>query len=420
MMKKIYLFLLLFLSTSCSNDSNNNNDPYYFDSSISEEVLKNYLNRAITASEVATGDDFITDGWYPCKDLDIEAIGQIGAKFIGRATFRWHSARHFANPAFFDQARQNIEKIHALDPDIVVQACAFEAIFEHDVNAIPIPAWVLEAYGQPIEDRNFDFDKMKFENDRFADQWGKDSDVPDITRLESQMWFYFQVCSYINIGIEAIHLGQIHLIGAHDPQWLNFKSVIDKIRAYAKSNARRGYVILDAHTPQMGMIVDGVSLLDFNSMPLRPVEVEGEYLWAELISGHGDTLYNRSKGCISPSGWSCESLPYLVEFDNFGISDQPGVADDKIYVWGYDEITWFYSLSAEQKERFLRYAQKWLRESDPQGFLQMPLARVATPADSAPKLVSRAIEKSDEVPAGMGIVKIIAEIWAQYPPIDIK
>ncbi|MFI3317545.1 MAG: hypothetical protein SNF93_08405 [Rikenellaceae bacterium] len=51
---------------------------------------------------------------------------------------------------------------------------------------------------------------------------------------------------------------------------------------------------------------------------------------------------------------------------------------------------------------------------------QMPLARVVTPAYDAPKHVSRAIEKSAEVPSGMGIDKIIAEIWAEYPPIEIK
>ncbi len=407
---------------SCAIGSNKkSNDPYYFDSSISEVVLKNYLNRAVTASELVTGDEFSADGWYPSKDLDIKAIEQMGAKFIGRAIFRWSGGHQLGNSAFFDQARERIEKIHKFDSDIVIQACAFEAIYKRDVNSIKIPEWVLKAYGQPIEERHFSFDNMKSSNGRFENVWGANSDVPDITRLESQMWVYFQICSYINIGVEAVHLGQIHLIGYHDHNWQAFKDVIDKVRAYAKKSARRGYVILDAHTPSLGMIVDGVSLLDFNSMPLRPVEVEnGEYLWAELISGYEDTLYNRSKGCISPSGWSCESLPYLVEFDNFGVSSTPGVADDEIYVWGYDEISWFYTLSAEQKERFLRYAQDWLRANDPQGFLQMPVARVVTPGHNKPKIVGRAIAKSADVPSGMGIDKIIADIWSKYPPLEVK
>ncbi len=50
------------------------------------------------------------------------------------------------------------------------------------------------------------------------------------------------------------------------------------------------------------------------------------------------------------SGWKCDALPYLVEFDNFGISRKPGVADTAShFIWGYDEITWFYLLP-EQKE----------------------------------------------------------------------
>ncbi len=32
-------------------------------------------------------------------------------------------------------------------------------------------------------------------------------------------------------------------------------------------------------------------------------------------------------GGITASGWSCNQLPYLVEFDNFGISRNPGKAN---------------------------------------------------------------------------------------------
>ena len=59
-------------------------------------------------------------------------------------------------------------------------------------------------------------------------------------------------------------------------------------------------------------------------------------------SGFSDGIYGRSKGGMTPSGWSCEHLPYLVEIDNWGASRHPGQAKQGgIWVWGYDEITWF-------------------------------------------------------------------------------
>jgi hypothetical protein len=43
-----------------------------------------------------------------------------------------------------------------------------------------------------------------------------------------------------------------------------------------------------------------------------------------LQEGFLDALYNKSKGGKTASGWKCKSLPYLVEFDNYGISKHPG------------------------------------------------------------------------------------------------
>ena len=34
--------------------------------------------------------------------------------------------------------------------------------------------------------------------------------------------------------------------------------------------------------------------------------------------GYADAIFTKSKGGLTPSGWSCEHLPYVVEFDNFG------------------------------------------------------------------------------------------------------
>ena len=43
-----------------------------------------------------------------------------------------------------------------------------------------------------------------------------------------------------------------------------------------------------------------------------------QYMEGILEVGYSDSIFKRSKGAWAPSGWYAESLPYLVEFDNFG------------------------------------------------------------------------------------------------------
>jgi len=63
------------------------------------------------------------------------------------------------------------------------------------------------------------------------------------------------------------------------------------------------------------MVKDGISLLDFNSFPMRIREIPEEPYKGQLVANYLDALFLKSKCCISPSGWECESLPYLVEFE---------------------------------------------------------------------------------------------------------
>ena len=66
-------------------------DPrYQFDGTISREVLENYLERSVTmAYFLVTGK---TEGnrEYSYREDDIRLIRNTGAKFIGRAIYRWN------------------------------------------------------------------------------------------------------------------------------------------------------------------------------------------------------------------------------------------------------------------------------------------------------------------------------------------
>jgi hypothetical protein len=183
--------------------------------------------------------------------------------------------------------------------------------------------------------------------------------------------------------------------------------------------ARRHYLICDAHTPKGGPVVDGRLLLDFHSFPLRPKEVADTPQKAILQIGYSDGLYRRSKGGIAPSGWTCEHLPYLVEFDNFGGNRNPGQSSQtrgpNIFTWGYDEITWFSHQPEDDRNEWLRYAWKWLKENDPDGFLEMPGGRMITNGPTSPEgtriIWYFANTKSDSFPRGFSQEETMKAIW---------
>ncbi len=382
---------------------------YHFDGTISREVLENYLDRSVTMAYFLIPGKNESNYEYLYRDDDVRLIRNIGAKFIGRAIYRWNGESRLNDPNFWKDAKALIEKVYAFDPDVIFQGCLFETI-SRDVDRVKIPAWVFKDLSLPVEDRTFSYNAMLNKDGKLVNHWGRAS-VPDVTRPETQLWFYYLAGSYIDLGCEALHLGQVGLIGMADRDLKEWSRVIAKIRAYAKTHARRHLVLLDAHVPTGGMIVDGVSLLDFNSFPMRIKAIPDKPHEGELQVGHLDSLYKRSKGCTSPSGWNCQSLPYLVEFDNFGRSRTPNVADTKsIFVWGWDEISWFSLQPEEYRNKFLVYAYHWLKETDPNGHLQMPVSRMLScPNESQGNY--RANTKSSACPIGYSQEETIKKLW---------
>ena len=383
---------------------------YHFDGTISREVLENYLDRSVTMAYFLVTGKAEGNREYLYRDDDLRLIKNIGAKFIGRAIYRWNGESRLNDPNFWKDAKTLIAKVHAFDPDVIFQGCLFETI-SRDVERVKVPAWVFRDFGLPVEDRTFSYDAMLNKDGKLVNHWGRAS-VPDVTRPETQLWFYYLAGSYIDLGCEALHLGQVDLIGMADRDLKEWSRVVARIRSYAKAHARRHLVLLDAHVPRGGMVVDGVSLLDFNSFPMRIKAIPEKPHEAELQAGHLDSLYKRSKGCISPSGWSCQSLPYLVEFDNFGRSRTPNVADNKtIFVWGWDEISWFSLQPEEYRNKFLVYAYDWLQRTDPNGHLQMPVSRMLScPNESQGSY--RANTKSPSCPIGYSQEETIKQIWS--------
>lgn len=374
-----------------------------FDGVITRAQLDGYLSRAFTIQDFLLGKgDF---------DDTLRMLLATGARFVGRALCPWGGESEIHQR--LETAQRLAARAHEANPELMLQACVFE-IVTTQVSTVRVPAWAFEAVGRPVEDRNFRYEEMLFADGALVDHWRRGQSVPDVSRAETQMWFHFLGRSFVDAGIEAIHFGQVELIGRNDPELGHYRAVLERVRGYAREQARRGIVLCDGHVPRHGLMRDGKLLLDFHSFPLRPREVAGRPLEAELVMNHIDSLYGRSRGGVTPSGWACESLPYLVEFDNFGTSKTPGQpGPSPHWVWGYDEISWFAHLDAEARNAWLRYAWQWVREHDPNGWVQMPGGRtVAGGVDG--KFWYYANRPSAAVPDGFGQEDTIREIWAAH------
>lgn len=338
---------------------------YRFDGRISRQVLDNYLSRAVTFTDLLHGKGDVAD--------NLRFLTNIGAKFVGRAIYRWGGEAGL--PALLERARSIAAQAHKADPDLILQAACFE-IVTPEVERLPVPDWVFREFGLPVEQRHFRYQAMLYPDGHRKDQWSRGGSVPDMSQLETRLWFFYLAASYIDVGVEAIHFGQVEIMDDRDKDHVHWRELLRRVRAYAAQQARRRLVLCDAHVPSGGLVHDGQLLFDFHSFPLRIKEVPDQPQEGLLEVGYMDSIYRRSKGGRSPSGWSCEALPYLVELDNYGVSKRPGQPGTKWFVWGYDEMSWFAHQPEAYRNRWLRYGWQWLRENDPVGWLQMPGSRV--------------------------------------------
>lgn len=337
---------------------------YHFDRKISRPVLENYLARSATVASLL----------HLASNDDLRMMKNTGVKFAGRVIWMWgHESRIDELVA---KGAPFAKRLHEMDPDLILQGAIFEVVTT-DVNKIRIPAAVLEEFGLPREPRNFNYKAMLYGFRHRHNHWHENASVPDMSRLETRMWFFYVAKRWIDMGLEAIHLGQVEIMDDWDRDHRHWRDLMSRIRAYAKKHARRHLVLIDAHVPSGGIVHDGKLMFDLHSFPSRPKSLQGQPHKAILEKGFSDAIYGRSKGGLTPSGWRCESLPYIVEIDNFGPSDHPGEyrAGDKVHVWGWDEINWFMKQPVDYRNEWLRYASQWVRDTDPNGFFQLPLRR---------------------------------------------
>ncbi|MED5585722.1 MAG: hypothetical protein VYB61_05150 [Verrucomicrobiota bacterium] len=362
---KACLFILVAsLQLTGAEPQKSDQPDYHFKGSISRSVLENYLARSATFGSLL----HLTQG------DDLRMIRETGVKFAGRAIWMWGNESRI--DSLVEKGEPFARRIHKLDPDIILQGAIFE-IVTRDVEKISIPVSVLKEFGVEQKSRKFRYKSMLYGFGHRHNHWYESASVPDMSRLESRMWFYYVAKRWIDMGIEAIHIGQVALMDDWDRGHRHWRDLLERVRKYAGLHARRKLVLIDAHVPSGGIVHKGKLLFDLHSFPSRPKSVKGKPYKAVLEQGFSDAIYGRSRGGITPSGWECESLPYIVEIDNFGPSDHPGEyrEDDKFHVWGWDEINWFIKQPEDYRNEWLEYAYKWVRRTDPNGYFQLPLRR---------------------------------------------
>jgi len=379
---------------------------FTFDGNMSREVLESYLSRAVTAA-----------GLYASETLedDLRVIARLGVKFLGRASGVWGATGN--DEEHFAQSKALADRVHAQDPEVILQACVFEYITPL-MNVEKIPAYVLEAFGMPAEDRCFDWDaaRMLDEGQELAGDvpMGDRGAMPDLNRQEARLWFYYRATKYIDCGYEALHMGQVHLYTANDRGMKKTYELFGLIREYAAKHARRHKVLMDAHTH--GVSVNGRLLLDYHAMPFTRApleEVEGERL-ALVREGF-------SEGGENPNGWSGEQMPYLMEYDNWcgrEYDDKSKFTRHQLALmqwWGYDQIAYFANLPEDQRNHFIEYTYRWTQVNNPHAFFEVPFRRTL---GNAPVQFDKGLNRnyqlnnpSEGCPMGFGQEDIVKACW---------
>jgi hypothetical protein len=362
----VAIALAIFLITSHVVFAQTTPRDYRFDGSISLPVLQNYLSRAIHMGRLGQGTEGNTDD-------NIRMVKAIGAKYLGRVIVIF--GKESTIPQRLQSTRTIGEQIHANDPDIILEGGVFEYA-STEVNTLPIPAYVFQEFNLPVETRNFRQEDMVFADNPIIK---RPYTVPDITRMETRLWYYYLATSQIDAGIESIHWGYFEPQSYNDrPNYTNYYDMFARVRLYAKTHARRHFVLCNADS-NIAVAIDGKLLFDFGSGNLHANGIKEVLTDPQkcILTGR----YGRSGAGITPSGWSTTKLPFLVHFDNNGARYQGNGGTPGDGSWHWDEISWFANQPEEYRNDFLRYADNYISTMWPDnaGHLEMPGMRIITP-----------------------------------------
>lgn len=323
----------------------------------------------------------------------LRLIGNVKPKLVTDAITQWGGGVSWEPwqmdwQTHLNRARHTVEDIKNIDTEIIVQAAVNELVDDALINAIgDVPQWVFREFGLLPENRKFSKAAMRFEDfsSNPEHSWSGSGIVPDISKLETQMYFYYLGVSYINTGCESIQFSQVKLMNNQSDDGTHWGKVFDRLRAYGDRIPKIRFVLITGHTTGMKQ-KDGTLIFDFHSSPLRPSEngygrnengggcfIDDAQCW----EGRGK-IYKQSLGGLTPSGWQCAELPGLVFLDNWGPDvtqgGEPAGAGCNQYHW--DEISWFALQDEAYRNEWLKYANDRIKYLDSNIYFSLPVKRV--------------------------------------------
>lgn len=324
----------------------------------------------------------------------LRLIARVKPKLITDAVSVWGGGTNWPPwqmnwPVYLNRCAHVLKDIKAFDQEIVVQAAINEYVDDALLNAIgDIPAWVFNEFGLPQEHRKFAKSSIAFADYKTnaTHAWSySDGIVPDISRQETQMLFYYLAVTYINMGYECITFCQVELMNNQTLDGTNLASLFGRLRNYAATKGDIRFLLITGGTTGM-KDEKGDLIFDYHSAPVRPSETGyslnenggGCYIDARQCWGGKGKLYQASLGGRTPSGWYCDELPGVVALDNWGPDvshgGEPAGSGCNQYHW--DEISWFGLQDKAYRDNWLRYASERVRQLDSNIFFVLPAKRV--------------------------------------------
>ena len=328
--------------------------------SLTKPLVEAYLDRSISHM----------NAW---DDRSVQFINESGAKFIHWADLGW-GRLYTADD--WKQLTDTIDKIHSIDgsQDIIFECGIMEITSLTAMNATPIPDWMLKILDDlGLQDKRkvgpngknyFCYESMFDRNatnwpKRYVGEWDKnpasESSVPDLTMLETQLYYAYVAAEYIDAGFEGILFGQAGLTGKRDTGNISMNNICEFAKKWAAARAYRHAVTLSSHVlnpPEYSSSPNEKPkpLYTHLSFPTRMIYTNDTPI-GMMFSPYLEASGRRQGGKQLLRVLNLpHDLPILLEIDNYAPTKGPSPVCDE----GYDEITAYANKNREQRAAFLQ------------------------------------------------------------------
>lgn len=331
---------------------------------MTSDLVDRYLGRAIS--------HFLP---WESPERSRKFLKNTGTRYIHWSHLLWGSP-----PPNWKTLSAEIDAVHGSDwgADIVYEAGVMEAIYKATIDKAAMPDWLYQCMEDlginktrkpgPNGARCFSYENMF---DRNAEDWPKqhvgrwsrdkegrdDASVPDITRVETQLWYAYLITEYIDAGFEGVFFGQFGLTGHRDVDNACMWEMAQFCKRYAAARAYRRSVFLSTHhycIAYKGQLdPDSPTIFTHMTWPSRLFYSDKHGFGMECGLNAAEDGKHRTRGEFQMLLTPPFDLPVLIEIDNYGNvgPDSPIACDSQ----GNDEITAYRNKPASDRAAFLRY-----------------------------------------------------------------